>query len=97
MPNSWANQEPKGKKMEVRIRLQKAGKTASKRYNYRIVAQSRAQARQAAHLEILGFYDPAKKPAVVKVDQEKLNKWLKNGATMTDTVRSLFKNPNKKR
>lgn len=81
--------------MEVRIRLQKAGKTANKRYNYRIVAQGRAKARQARFLEILGSYDPSKKPAAVSVDQEKMNKWIKNGATMSNTVRSLFKNSQK--
>ncbi len=34
--------------MEVRIRLQKAGKSTSKRYNYRVVAISRAPAFAAA-------------------------------------------------
>lgn len=77
--------------MEVRIRMQKAGKTANKRYNYRIVAISRATARQGRHLDILGYYDPAKKPAVVSVNQEKLNKWLAQGASMSDTVRSLVR------
>jgi small subunit ribosomal protein S16 len=77
--------------MEVRIRMQKAGKTANKRYNYRIVAISRATARQGRHLEIIGYYDPARKPAVISVNQEKLNKWLEKGASMSDTVRSLVR------
>ena len=75
--------------MEVRIRLQKAGKTANKNYNYRIVVISRAKARQGRHLDILGYYDPAKKPAVVSVDLAKLDQWVKKGAQMSDTVRSL--------
>jgi len=58
--------------MEVRIRLQKAGKSAKKRYNYRIVAMSRASGRQSAHLDLLGHYDPAKKPAVISINKEKL-------------------------
>ncbi len=77
--------------MEVRIRLQKIGKSAKKRYNYRIVAISRMSARQGRTLEILGHYDPAKQPAVVAINGEKLNKWLKRGAQMTDTVRTLVK------
>ncbi len=77
--------------MEVRIRLQKAGKTANKRYNYRIVVISRAKARQGRHLDLLGYYDPAKKPASVFVNREKLDQWLKKGAQMSDTVRSLVK------
>jgi len=76
--------------MEVRIRLQKAGKTANKRYNYRIVVISRAKARQGRHLDLLGYYDPAKKPASVSFNREKLDQWLKKGAQMSDTVRSLF-------
>ena len=75
--------------MEVRIRLQKAGKTANKRYNYRIVVIGRAKARQARHLDLLGFYDPAKKPAALSVNHEKLDQWVKKGAQMSETVRSL--------
>ena len=58
--------------MEVRIRMQKAGKSSSKRYNYRVVAIGRAKARQADHLDLLGHYDPSKKPAVFSIDKVKL-------------------------
>ena len=77
--------------MQVRIRLQKAGKSAKKKYNYRIVAISRESSRQARHLDIIGYYDPAKKPAVISINREKLDSWLKKGAQMSDTVRSLSK------
>ena len=77
--------------MEVKIRLQKAGKTANKRYNYRIVAIGKAFSRQGRHLDILGYYDPSKKPAEFKINGDKLNYWLKQGAQMSDTVRSLAK------
>ena len=40
--------------MEVKIRLQRAGKTAKGRYNYRVVAISKTRARDGRHLEILG-------------------------------------------
>ena len=78
--------------MEVRLRLQKAGKSASKRYNYRIVAISKTSTRDGRHLDLLGYYDPAKKPAVVSINMQKVNKWLKQGAQMSDTVKSLVKN-----
>lgn len=77
--------------MEVRIRLQKAGKTAKKRYNYRIVVISRAAPRQGRHLDLIGYYDPSKKPAVISINQEKLNKWVERGARLSNTVRSLVK------
>jgi small subunit ribosomal protein S16 len=75
--------------MEVRIRLQKAGKVSNKAYNYRIVAMSRNEGRDGRNLDILGYYDPAKKPASLSLDKEKLQKWVEKGAQMSDTVRSL--------
>lgn len=77
--------------MEVRIRMQRAGKVASKRYNFRIVAISRGSARDGRTLEILGNYDPSKKPAQIFVNREKLDRWIKKGARMSDTVKSLLK------
>lgn len=82
--------------MEVRIRLQKAGKAANKVYNYRIVAMSRKEGRDGRNLDILGYYDPAKKPASVSIDHDKLQKWVEKGAQMSDTVRSLVKKNAKK-
>jgi len=75
--------------MEVRIRLQKAGKASNKVYNYRIVAMSRNEGRDGRTLDILGYYDPAKKPASVSLDHDKLTKWVEKGAQMSDTVKSL--------
>ena len=81
--------------MEVRIRLQKAGTNANKRYNYRVVAIARAKARQARTLEILGYYDPSQKPASFKVDVEGVDRWVAKGAVMTDTIRTLIKKSKK--
>ena len=81
--------------MEVRIRLQKAGKSARKHYNYRIVAIRKEAPRDSKHLELIGYYDAAKDPAVVSLNEEKLDKWLKRGAQMSDTVRSLVKKQQK--
>ena len=77
--------------MEVRIRLQKSDVQAKGRYNYRIVAMSRAQSRQGAALEILGHYNAAAKPATYKLEIEKVEKWLAKGAQMSATVRSIVK------
>lgn len=81
--------------MEVRIRLQKVSNT-KKHYNYRVVAINRTNKRQGQHLEILGYYDPTKKPAALSINHEKLEKWVKTGAQMSDTVRSLVKQSKKK-
>lgn len=82
--------------MEVRIRLQRAGGPAQKTYNWRIVAIPRSKARDGRVLDIIGHYDSAKKPAEYKMNLSKMEKWLKDGAQMSDTVRSLYNKSKKK-
>lgn len=82
--------------MEVRIRLQKSAKGANKKNNYRVVAVPKKKSRHARHLEAFGYYDPARSPAYFHVDKEKLEKWVKKGATVTDTVKFLLKQSEKK-
>ena len=77
--------------MEVRIRLQKAGKVSNKSYNYRVVALPRKEGRDGRTLDILGYYDPAKKPAAFSLNKEKINAWVAKGAQLSDTVKSLMK------
>lgn len=76
--------------MEVRIRLQKIGKGANRSTHYRIVAIGRPVTRDGKRLEILGYYDPSRKPELLSVNDEKINAWVKKGARMSDTVRSLL-------
>ncbi|MBF0484023.1 MAG: 30S ribosomal protein S16 [Candidatus Omnitrophica bacterium] len=81
--------------MEVSIRLQKIGKITKLSNCFRIVAMSKNQSRDSKNLEILGHYNPTKKPAEVLIRHEKIEKWLKKGARMTNTVKALV-NKNKK-
>ncbi len=76
--------------MEVRIRMQRAGDPAQKNVNWRIVAIPKQSPRDGRVLEILGHYDPSKKPASYKIDIAKVEAWVKKGALMTDTVRTLY-------
>jgi len=72
----------------VRIRLQRKG--AKHRAFYRfVVADSRAP-RDGRFIEQLGYYDPLKEPADIKIDTEKALDWLSKGAKPTETVKSLF-------
>ncbi|MBF0521819.1 MAG: 30S ribosomal protein S16 [Candidatus Omnitrophica bacterium] len=77
--------------MEVRIRLQRIGKSPKNCRNFRIVAISKSTKRDGATLDILGHYEPYQKPAGLSIDQEKLNKWVKVGAQMSATVKALAK------
>ncbi|GAB7082201.1 30S ribosomal protein S16 [Megalodesulfovibrio paquesii] len=79
--------------MAVKIRLTRMG--SKKRPFYRIVAMDVESRRDGRALDILGFYNPMVSPAVVNMDQEKLAKWLDQGAEPTDTVKSLIKQAKK--
>lgn len=76
--------------MAVKIRLQRHG--SKKRPFYRLVAADSRQKRDGRYLEIIGTYNPLTEPATVKIDEEKAQKWLNEGAQVTDTVKNLFKN-----
>ena len=75
--------------MAVKIRLQRFG--AKKRPFYRVVAADSRSPRDGRYLEIIGTYNPLTDPATIKIDEEKANKWLSEGAQITDTVKNLFK------
>ena len=82
--------------MEVCIRMQRIGKSINKVANYRIIAIAKPKSRDSKTLEILGHYDPTKKPAYFSVNKEKLDQWIKKGAVMSDTVKTLVKKASKK-
>lgn len=74
----------------VKIRLQRVG--AKKAPCYKIVVADSRYPRDGRFIEEIGYYDPTKTPSVIKVDTEKADKWIKNGAQPTDTVKKLLKN-----
>ena len=75
--------------MAVRIRLTRKG--SKKKPFYRIVVADAEAPRDGKFIEILGTYNPLTDPAEVKIDPERLQVWLEQGARPTDTVRSLMK------
>ena len=75
--------------MAVKIRLRRMG--AKKAPFYRIVVADSRYPRDGRFIEEIGYYDPTKKPTVVKVDADKAKQWIANGAQPTDTVRKLLK------
>lgn len=64
---------------------------SKKRPFYRVVVADSRSPRDGRFIEEIGYYNPMTEPKEVKVDVEKANKWLGNGAQPTDTVRDLFK------
>ena len=75
--------------MAVKIRLRRMG--AKKAPFYRVVVADSRYPRDGRFIEEIGYYDPTKEPADVKIDAEKAKKWIGNGAQPTDTVRVLLK------
>ena len=72
----------------VRLRSQRYG--SKKSPFYRIVAADSRNPRDGRFIEVVGTYDPLTNPATVKLDEEKVMKWLSLGAKPTDTVKSLL-------
>ncbi len=58
----------------VAIRLRRAG--SKKRPFFRVVVADSRAARDSSFVEILGYYNPRSKPAVVRVDTERVAHWL---------------------
>ncbi|MFY9269993.1 MAG: 30S ribosomal protein S16 [Candidatus Manganitrophaceae bacterium] len=62
-----------------------------KRPYYRIVAADSQSPRNGRFIEILGTYDPLSEKGIPEIKEENAIRWLKRGAEVTETVRSLFK------
>ena len=71
------------------IRLARVGK--KKKPFYRVVVIERTRPRDGRTRELVGTYDPLKKPAEIKLDAERIKYWLGQGAQPSDTVRSFLK------
>ncbi len=58
---------------------------------FRIVAADSRFPRDGRFIEMLGFYDPMTEPANIKIDEDKLYKWLDDGAKPTDNTADVLK------
>ena len=74
--------------MSLKIRLTRGG--TKKRPFFRVVVTDSRAPRDSSFVEILGHYNPRTKPAIVKIDKERVEYWMKNGAQPSDSVRTLM-------
>ncbi len=74
--------------MAVKLRLKRMG--AKQKPFYRIIAADSRSPRDGRFIETVGTYDPVKKENNITVDEEKILKWLNNGAQPTDTVKNIL-------
>jgi small subunit ribosomal protein S16 len=70
------------------IRLSRIGK--KKNPYYRVVVLDKRKPRNGRTVEVVGTYDPLKKPAIIQLDAERIKYWLSCGAQPSDTVRSFL-------
>jgi len=75
--------------MAVKIRLRRMG--AKKAPFYRIVVADSRYPRDGRFIEEIGYVNPMTNPPEVKLDAEKTQQWIKNGAQPTDTVKDILK------
>lgn len=79
--------------MAVKIRLTRFGKKNDPKYRMIVIEESKK--REGRCIEKIGFYDPIPNPHILKIDQLKLENWLKKGAQISEGVRKLLKNVTK--
>jgi small subunit ribosomal protein S16 len=70
------------------IRMRRTG--SKKRPFYRVVVTEARTPREGSFLEVLGFYNPRTKPAVVEIDKARVEYWVSKGARPSDSVRTLL-------
>ena len=75
--------------MAVKIRLKRMG--MKKMPFYRVVVADERAPRDGRFIEEIGYYNPMTEPATIKIDTEKAQQWIKNGAQPTETARTLLK------
>ncbi|MDR7556725.1 MAG: 30S ribosomal protein S16 [Armatimonadota bacterium] len=74
--------------MAVKIRLMRMG--AKHQPVYRMVVADARAPRGGKYLEALGFYNPRTEPSTIRIDEERVRKWLDRGARPSDAARVLL-------
>lgn len=75
------------------IRLMRMG--AKKSPSYRVIVKEKLSKRDGDYVENVGFYNPTREPAEIRLNMERVNYWLGRGAQPTDTVRQLIRRQSK--
>jgi small subunit ribosomal protein S16 len=79
--------------MAVKIRLRRMGR--KKAPHYRIVVADSTAPRDGRFVESIGYYKPLESPARLVVDLDRVTYWVGQGASPSDTVKSLIEKARK--
>jgi len=75
--------------MAIKMRLARFG--TKKKPFYRIVVADSEAPRDGRFIEQVGYYDPKTEERTVVLNEDKVRKWLDEGAVPSDTVKSFLK------
>ena len=75
--------------MAVKMRLRRMGQ--KKAPFYRVIVADERSPRDGKFIDEIGYYNPLRDPAEIKIDTAKAEKWLNDGAQPTETVKSILK------
>jgi len=73
----------------LRIRLRRVG--AKKKPSYRIVVADSRAPRDGLFVDQVGHYDPLTDPPTITMDEDKVVKWLGNGAQPSEPVERMLR------
>lgn len=79
--------------MGTRIRLRRVGR--KKQASYRVVVAEQSAARDGSYIEAIGFYNPRRQPAELRLNMERVDYWMGNGATASETAAELIRKARK--
>ena len=74
----------------LRIRLKRVG--AKKKPVYRIVVADSRAPRDGAFVDQVGLYNPMTDPPSIDIDEDKVLRWIGNGAKPSEPVEHMLKN-----
>jgi small subunit ribosomal protein S16 len=79
--------------MAVHVRLRRIGSNPKGKPHFRVSVFDDRKGRDSRFIEELGFYSPVK--GGQKIDRERIEFWVKRGAQLSPTVKSLLKKSGK--
>ncbi|MDR7483015.1 MAG: 30S ribosomal protein S16 [Armatimonadota bacterium] len=74
--------------MAVKIRLMRMG--AKHQPVYRVVVADSRTPRGGKYLEALGYYNPRTEPSTIRLDEDRVRRWLDRGARPSQAARVLL-------
>ena len=76
--------------MSLTIRLSRIGR--KNQPSYKLVVSNTRDKRNGRYVEVLGYYNPFDPEKKFSYDKEVFDKWVKNGAMVTEAVKKLIEN-----